>query len=104
MSREQPPAPPSPHARFHPPPSSGTSNDAAMRIMLPVGRTGLSIVAGYLGLLALFVAPAPLALAFGIWAAVDLKKHPEKSGMGRAIFAIVTGALGSALLAVLVLK
>ena len=80
------------------------SDDTAMRIMLPVGRTGLSIVAGYLGLLALLVIPAPLALAVGIWAAIDLKNHPEKSGMGRAIFGIVAGALGSALLAVLMLR
>jgi sugar phosphate permease len=75
-----------------------------MRVMLPVGRTGLSIVAGYLGLLALFVVPAPLALAVGIWALVDLKEHPDKSGMGRAIFAIVMGALGSIALALLMLR
>ena len=64
----------------------------------------LGIVAGYVGLLALLVVPAPLALAVGIWALFDLKKHPGKSGMGRAIFAIVMGALGSIVLALLMLR
>ena len=72
-----------------------------MKAVLPVGRTGLSIAAGYAGLLALFIVPAPLALGLGIWAAVDLRNHPEKSGLGRAIFAIITGVIGSAVLALI---
>jgi hypothetical protein len=77
-------------------------DDATMRALLPVGRTALSIIAGYVGLLSFLVVPAPLALVLGILAVRDLNKHPGKHGMGRAIFAIVMGALGTlALIAIL---
>jgi hypothetical protein len=72
--------------------------DPVVRAILPVGRTALSIVAGYLGLGALFCFPAPFALAVGIWAVVDLKKRPGMHGMGRAVFGIVTGAVGTVLM------
>ena len=72
-------------------------------MLLPVGRSGLSIAAGYAGLFALLCFPAPLALALGIWAVVDLRKHPGKRGMGRALFGIVMGVIGTAgLVAVLI--
>jgi hypothetical protein len=69
--------------------------DPAMRAILPVGRTPLSIVAGYLGLFSVLCLPAPLALGIGIWAVVDLKKKPGMHGMGRAVFGIVMGAIGT---------
>jgi hypothetical protein len=69
--------------------------DPVVRALLPVGRTPLAIVAGYLGLGALFCFPAPLALGVGIWAVIDLKKKPGMHGMGRAVFGIVTGAIGT---------
>lgn len=78
--------------------------DAAMRALLPVGRTPLSIVAGYLGLLAFLVVPAPLALILGIVAVRDLQQQPGKHGMGRAVFAIVMGALGTLALLALALS
>jgi hypothetical protein len=81
---------------------STDGHDAVMRGLLPVGRTGLSIVAGYLGIAAVFLLPAPLALAIGIWAIADLKKQPDKHGMGRAIFGVVMGGLGTLLLLALV--
>jgi hypothetical protein len=34
----------------------------------------------------------------GILAVIDLRKNPEKHGMGRAVFGLVIGALGTALL------
>jgi hypothetical protein len=74
--------------------------DAVVRALLPVGRTALSIVAGYLGLTVLLCAPSPLALAVGIWAVIDLKKRPGMHGMGRAVFGIVMGAVGTAVLLV----
>ena len=46
-----------------------------------------------------FTIIAPFALATGILAVVDIKKNPRKHGMGRAIFGIVMGALGSIVLA-----
>jgi sugar phosphate permease len=69
--------------------------DPVMRAILPVGRTVLSIVAGYLGLAAMLCFPAPIALAVGIWAVVDLRKRPGMHGMGRAVFGIVAGAIGT---------
>jgi hypothetical protein len=68
-------------------------DDAAIRMLLPVGRSGWAIAAGYLGLISLLAFPAPFALLTGILAIRDMKKHPEKHGMGRAIFGIVMGVL-----------
>ena len=68
-------------------------DDPAIRMLLPVGRSWLAIVAGYLGLLSILMCPAPLALLFGILAVVDIRKHPEKHGLGRAIFGIVMGGM-----------
>lgn len=71
-----------------------------MRMVLPVGRSGLAIAAGYAGLFALLLFPAPIALILGIAAIIDIRRNPEKHGMGRAIFGLVTGGLGTALIAV----
>ena len=68
-------------------------NDPAMRMLLPVGRSPLAIIAGYLGLFSVIFLPAPLALLFGILALRDIKKNPEKGGKGRAIFGLVMGAI-----------
>jgi sugar phosphate permease len=67
-------------------------------MLLPVGRSGLAIAAGYAGLFALLIVPAPLALVLGLLAVRDIKKNPKKHGMGRAVFGIVMGALGTAVL------
>jgi hypothetical protein len=83
--------------------ASSLSDDPAMRMILPVGRSGLAIAAGYLGLIAIFAFPAPLALLCGLLAVRDIRDHPEKRGMGRAVFGIVMGAIGTVLL-VVVLK
>ena len=66
-----------------------------MRLLLPVGRSALSIIAGYLGLFSLLVVPAPIALVVSILAIRDLKKHPELHGMGRAVFGLILGILGT---------
>ncbi|MBP7089188.1 MAG: DUF4190 domain-containing protein [Candidatus Omnitrophica bacterium] len=68
------------------------------RIILPVGRSGYAIAAGYLALFSVLLIPAPLALLFGILAVRDIKKNPKKHGMGRAIFGIVMGGVFTALL------
>lgn len=67
--------------------------DAVMRMLLPVGRSGYAIAAGYLGLVSVLVIPAPLAVIFGILAIRDIKYNPHKHGMGRAIFGIIMGAI-----------
>lgn len=67
--------------------------DSAMRWILPVGRSGYAIAAGYLGLFSVLKVFAPFALLFGILAVRDIKKHKDKLGMGRAIFGIVMGGI-----------
>jgi Na+/H+-dicarboxylate symporter len=63
-------------------------------MLLPVGRSGLAIAAGYLGLFGLVIFPlAFIGLIIGVLAIRDLKQNPEKHGMGRAIFGVVVGAL-----------
>jgi len=69
------------------------ADDAAMRMLIPVGRSFWAIAAGYLGLVSVLMCPAPLALVTGIIAIIDIKKHPDRHGMGRAIFGIVMGAI-----------
>jgi len=77
-------------------------DDPMMRMLLPVGRSGWAIAAGYLGLLSFLGIFAPVALIIGIVAVRDIKKHPEKHGMGRAWFGIVMGALGTIAIAVII--
>jgi hypothetical protein len=79
-------------------------DDAGMRMLLPVGRSGLAIAAGYFGLFALLIFPAPVALILGLLAVRDIRRNPKKHGMGRAVFGIVTGALGSAVIVWLILE
>ena len=78
---------------FPPPPDLG--QDPLVRMLMPVGRSGLAIAAGYAGLFSLLCFPAPIALVLGILAVRDLKKHPEKHGMGRAVFGLVAGIIGT---------
>ena len=70
-------------------------DDRMTRMLLPVGRSGLAIAAGYFGLFAFLILPAPIALILGILAIRDIKAHPEKHGMGRAVFGTLIGALGT---------
>lgn len=77
--------------------ASRLADDPAMRMVLPVGRSGLAIAAGYAGLFALLGIFAPVALVLGILALRDLSKHPEKLGRGRAWFGVIAGGLFTAL-------
>jgi len=74
---------------FPPPP------DGAMRWLLPVGRSGFAIAAGYLALCAFIPFAGALALVFAALAIRDLRRHPEKSGWGRVIFALVVGSVST---------
>ena len=77
--------------------TKSSESDVAMRILLPVNRSGYAIVAGYLGLISILLIPAPFALLFGVLGMRDIKNNDEKHGMGRAIFGIVMGAIFSIL-------
>lgn len=95
-----PPALPMSHARpaVPQPPPRPMGDDALMRVLLPVGRSGWAIAAGYLGLLSFLGIFGPFALVTGILAVLDIRRNPQKHGMGRAVFGIVMGVLGSAAL------
>jgi hypothetical protein len=62
-------------------------------MMIPIGRSGYAIAAGYIGLFSILVIPAPFAILFGYLALKDIKRHPEKTGKGRAWFGIIMGIL-----------
>jgi len=86
------------HPPYGAPPRPPQGDDPVMRMLLPVGRSGWAIAAGYLGLLSLLGVFAPFALITGILAVRDIRKHPEKHGLGRAWFGIIMGALLSIVL------
>ena len=73
-------------------------SSAADNWLIPVNRSGWCIAAGYLGLFAVLVFPAPLALAAGLIGLRDIRLHPGLGGKGRAWFAIIMGAACSILL------
>ena len=81
MSTSDPPPshpPTQPPASLRPPPR--LQDDPAMRVLLPIGRSMLAIAAGYAGLFAIIVFPAPIALVLGIAAVVHLKRRPDLLG------------------------
>ena len=77
-------------------------------MLIPVGRSGLAIAAGYLGLFGLVIVPAPLALLVSILAIMDIQKSKStpdpKRGMGRAVFGLVVGVAGTLILVLILLN
>lgn len=90
MNDSQPPLPPS---------GKPLGSDPGMRLLLPVGRSVWAIIAGYLGLFSVTLVFAPGALICGIVAIVDIRKSrlgpKPKYGMGRAVFGVIMGVLGT---------
>lgn len=78
-------------------------DDAGIRMLLPVGRSGWAIASGYLGLFSVLCVPGPFALITGILAVREIRRNPKKHGMGRAIFGIVMGSLGTLVLCFMVI-
>ena len=76
---------------------SAINEDAVLRMLIPVGRSGLAIAAGYLGLLSLLPFVGVFALVVGLFAILDIKKHPDKLGLGRAWFGVIMGGVFSLL-------
>lgn len=74
-------------------PRKHLSENAGMRAVMPIGRSGFAITAGYLGLCSVIPGVGILAILFGILAIVHVSKNPLKHGMGRAIFGIVAGLI-----------
>ena len=73
-------------------------DDRVIRAMLPVGRSGWAIAAGYLALFSVLLFPAPFALICGLVAIRQIRRNPQKHGMGRAVFGVIMGGLGTAAL------
>jgi hypothetical protein len=70
----------------------GLGDDPAIRMLLPVGLSGWAIASGYLGLISVLFVPGPFAVLTGVLA---IRRNPKKHGMGRAVFGIVMGSLGT---------
>jgi uncharacterized RDD family membrane protein YckC len=87
----RPPLPP----RLPPPPPPGAGGASWLA---PTNRSGWAIAAGYLGLFAVLMVPAPFALVAGVLALREIGEKPGLGGRGRAVFGIVMGGLFSALL------
>lgn len=83
-----------------PPPPQDLGDDAAMRLLLPVGRSGWAIAAGYAGLCAACTVTAPLAIILGVIAIVHLRRNPKLHGWGRAIFGLAMGIVFTILLVI----
>lgn len=80
------------------PPRPGESPRDALHWLVPVGRSWQSVVAGYLGLVAIVVWPlGPVALGFGVWAM--RRAQDGGHGRGRAVLALVVGVLSTVALA-----
>lgn len=82
-----------------PPGQKPIGQDAGVRMLLPVGRSVWAILAGYFGLISVIPVFAPAALICGIVAVFDIRKSKlgpkPKFGMGRAVFGIIMGTLGT---------
>ena len=65
-----------------------------MRMLLPVGRSGWAIVAGYFGLFAVRSVPAPIALVLGIGRRPRHQKARPKARHGPGRFWTGHGHVG----------
>ena len=74
--------------------------DPALKLLLPVGRSGWAIAAGYLGLVSVLLVFAPFALLAGILGLQAIRARPELWGRGRAWFGVIMGSVFSVLLVV----
>jgi hypothetical protein len=78
------------------PRATGAGPSDPVHWLLPTGRPWHSIVAGYLGIFALFVwVLAPVALGLGAWSLVESSRK-GLHGRGRSTFAVIAGVLGCA--------
>jgi hypothetical protein len=75
-----------------------SAEDEAIKWLVPLGRSGWAIAAGYLGLLSCFPFVGLLfgigAVITGILALQEISRTPKLGGKGRALFGIVMGVIG----------
>ena len=79
-----------------------TAKDDPLRMILPIGRSGWAIAAGYLGLVSVLCIFAPLALVAGLLGLRAIREKPELMGRGRAWFGIVMGGIFTIVLGVVI--
>lgn len=80
-----------------------TAGGDANKWIVPVGRSGWAIAAGYLALCSILLVFAPFALACGIMGLRSIKKNPGLGGKGRAWFGIIMGGAVTALIATILI-
>ena len=56
-------------------------------------RSSIAAIAGYLGIFSIVPVVGLLAMLAGLLAVRDIRRHPQKQGIGRARFAIAVGAV-----------
>jgi hypothetical protein len=83
----------------HPLPAQADA-DGVNTWLVPVGRSGWAIAAGYLALFSVLIVFAPFALVCGVMALRSIKKNPGLGGKGRAWFGIIMGGLVSAVIVI----
>src|SRR5262249_20352987 len=75
--------------------------DVVERMLIPVGRPGVAIAAGYLGLFSLLPGFGPIAIVVSLVALRKLSREPNLSGGGRAYFGLIMGVLTTLLYGIL---
>lgn len=90
-----------PFERYFRPQTLG--DDAALRWVLPVGRSPWAIAAGYLGIFSILLVFGPLAIGAGFLGLRELERKPHLHGKGRALFGIIAGSLATFVLVLLLL-
>jgi hypothetical protein len=68
---------------------------AAIESAASSGPPGMAQAAFVSGWLSIFLCPAPVAVVLGILGIVDVRRAPGRIGMGRSVFGLVAGLLGS---------
>lgn len=82
----------------HPQGELPMGQNVGMRLLLPVGRSGWAIAAGYLGL---FIFPGPITLLCAFLGIREIRRSQKtaepKHGWGRIITGLLGGGLGTLL-------
>jgi hypothetical protein len=91
-------------AMVYPPPHSRPEDNAALRMVVPIGQSPLALISGYLGLISLaFCFLGPVAVILGILGIRQIRNNPHMHGSYRAIIGIALGAISTVgLIAILV--
>lgn len=91
-------------AYYPPPPPPSATDDPAMSWVIPVHNPVLAIISSYCGLIGLGCPIlGPIAVVTGFLAIQQIRKTPGLTGMGRCIFGIVSGIIGSLFLLLVIL-